>query len=49
MIAFDNRQSKLHHPPRVLLYAILWRNRKRGRVGVKREMEGVNVWVEVIE
>lgn len=27
MIAFDNRQSKLHHPPRVLLYAILWRNR----------------------
>lgn len=31
MIAFDNRQSKLHHPPRVLLYAILWRKRKRKR------------------
>jgi len=30
MIAFDNRQSKLHHPPRVLAYAILWRMRKRG-------------------
>lgn len=40
MIAFDNRQSKLHHPPRVLLYAILWRKRKRGGRGVKRgEME----------
>lgn len=29
MIAFDNRQSKLHHPPRVLLRAILMRKRKR--------------------
>lgn len=30
MIAFDKRQSKLHHPPRVLLHTILWRKRKRG-------------------
>lgn len=35
MIAFDNRQSKLHHPPRVLLYAILWRKRKRGGRGLR--------------
>lgn len=40
MIAFDNRQSKLHQPPRVLLCAILWRKRKaRGRDG------GSHVWV----
>lgn len=36
MIAFDNWQSKLHHPPRVLVYAILWRRRKiGGGVGVR--------------
>lgn len=50
MIAFDNRQSKLHHPPRVLLYAILWRNRTTVWLCVCacvwEEMEGVSVWVD---
>lgn len=46
MIAFDNRQSKLHHPPRVLLYAILRRKRKRGgRVGGLRGRDGESQWV----
>ena len=40
MIAFDNRQSKLHHPPRVLLYAILWRKGKRGGRGVRGRYGG---------
>lgn len=35
MIAFDNRQSKLHHPPRVLLYANLWRRKKTGGRGLR--------------
>lgn len=50
MIAFDNRQSKLHHPPRVLLYAVLWRNRTTVWLCVCacvwEEMEGVSVWVD---
>lgn len=45
MIAFDNRQSKLHHPPRVLLYAILWRKRKRGGRGLRVGGGGSHVWV----
>lgn len=28
MIAFDNQQSKRHRPPRVLLCAILWREKR---------------------
>lgn len=49
MIAFDNRQSKLHHPPRVLLYAILWRKRKRGGRGLRGRYGGskcVGGWVD---
>lgn len=50
MIAFDNRQSKLHHPPRVLLHAIPRRKRKRASEGVGEGERGVVVWVvEVLE
>lgn len=28
MIAFDNQQSKLHRPPRVVFCAILWRKKR---------------------
>lgn len=45
MIAFDNRQSKLHHPPRVLLCAILWRKRKRRGRGLRGRDGGSHVWV----
>lgn len=47
MIAFDNRQSKLHHPPRVLLYAILCRKRKRREGGLRGEIwrESMCGWI----
>lgn len=36
MIAFDNQQSKLRRPPRVVLCAILWRKKKKCGMAVNR-------------
>lgn len=45
MIAFDNQQSKLHHPPRVLLCGILRRKTERREGGGLRGRDGDSMWV----